>query len=516
MRYGYALPIAGVCVCFMAGCASPPSLVYRTFPADGATKGSIIRAGTGHVDDPATTQPTDPADGEFAMAKQVSTVVLSLPESVAKARMNQAAQGAHGPNGDGENIKAVGKDKGKKQEPAPQVVPPTEPMKLTEVTSRNNAPSVPCGDAKNEPEDESKDHWRSCFEGVQTATAPHVDMSYVFAVRQARGTNLDVTTGTHPLQVTAVTSKWTNTTAAMLARIGSAAALGYAAAGPVGAAVVVIGSEVGGRKETQFDNKKNATADDLGTWNTAVNQGYICQGENATTPALTGKALLLPVAMDLDKSLPTDDTPDAAGDLPKYAGCWHRFPQGDAQYTNRDWLYRVVDWKDKDVASVTDPTVQLVPPVLDERKPGASADKLGILKSDGASGLISPAAEEAIAKASPKEAWIPASACHAVRLQGTHANEIVETLKHTRSERTNWHHDVDSRKVKDFDIVIADPRWNQLMRVTKGTRTITFGQCGGTAKGTQGSSEIADDVKAAAELVKTVKGLQASSGKSGQ
>ncbi|SFW75807.1 hypothetical protein [Luteibacter sp. UNCMF366Tsu5.1] len=524
MRYGYALPIAGVCVCFMAGCASSPSLVYKTFPADGTTKSSIVRAGTGHVDDPATTQPTDPADGEFAMAKQVSTVVLSLPESVAKARMNQAAQGAHGPNGDGENTKAVGKDKGKKQEPAPQVVPPAEPMKLTEVTSRNNAPLVPCGDAKNKGEDKSKAGWMPCFEGVQTATAPHVDMSYVFAVRQARGTNLDVTTGTHPLQVTAVTSKWTNTTAAMLARIGSEAALGYAAAGPIGAAVVVIGGEVGGLAAPKGGIKERMYLASRGhTWKDAVNEGYVCQGEDPTEPKPMENALLLPVAMDLDNSLPSDDTSDASGNLPKYAGCWHRFPKGDALYTNQNWLYRVLDWTDRDGAFVNDPTVQLVPPVLDERKPGASASKLGIVRSDRTSGLISQAEADAIANSSPDEAWIPASACHAVRLQVTHANEVIAasgwisppgSTGAAPQERARQHHDV--QNFKDFDIVIADPRWNQLMRVTKGTRTITFGQCGGTAKGTQGSSEIADDVKAAAELVKTVKGLQASSGKSGQ
>ena len=226
--------------------------------------------------------------------------------------------------------------------------------------------------------------------------------------------------------------------------------------------------------------------------------------------------LLLPVAFDLDNSLPTDDPP-------AYAGCWQRFPQGDGPYTNQAWLYRVLDWTEADSASVKDPTVQLVPPVLDERKPGASADKLGIIKSDGTSGLISQAEADAIAKASPDEAWIPASACHAVRLQVTRAEEIIAASgryplagspNEVAEERARQHHDV--QQFKDFDIVIADPRWNQLMRVTKGTRTINFGLCGGTAKGTQGSSEISDDIKAAAELVKTVKGLQSSSGKSGQ
>lgn len=342
-------------------------------------------------------------------------------------------------------------------------------------------------------------------------------MNYVFAVKQGDSLSLDVTTGSNPLQVTGVTTKWTNTTATTLTRLGSEVALGYAAGGPIGAAVVVIGGEAFGNKTTTTGKPSTEEAYiHTATWSDAVKQGFLCPGELTEEPKAQEKpSLLLPVAIDLDNSLPNQ--------TPEHAGCWHRFPRGDKANTNQVWLYRVVDWTPADAGSVENPTVQLVPPVLDERKANSSADQLGIYPSDPTTGLLTPSDIEALAKDAPKEAWLVTSACHAVRLQVTHADEVISAARPVQVDfSTNAyrdqaapspHHDV--KHFRDFDVVIADPRWNQAMRITEGNRTIAFGQCGGTSKGTVGSSEVADDVTAVAQFVKTVKGLQDSSAKSG-
>lgn len=504
MRHEYAVPAFSVLALLLVGCATPPTVHYKRLPSNGSAP-TYVKAGKGSVDRPGTEHPADPDDGEFTFALPVSSVVLSIPDSAAKTATQQKSQLDHDLA-----VRAAAIAK-MRHLPTPTVHPATAstPLAVTQNQPFNDAAQGSCSQPAPGVTDGLEAHaWIRCLNGVQSTTAPHPDLDYIYAARPADSLMLQVTTGDNPLQITTVKSNWTNTSAATMTRVGQEAAIGWGLYGPIGATVVVLAGEIAtaaGKPHVQSQQQNQMASL---SWDDVEASHYLCDGQVKSSPsaALDKARLLLPVALDLDKSLPDGK------------GCWHRFPQGDEKYTNSGWLYRVLEEQPTRQGAASPGEPQLIPPALDARKPGATLDKLDLV--DGSESPTGLPPEDT------KEAWFPTSACHAVRVQITYWTEIAAANKGVAMKERQEapaktgaeSADVTSMAMPNYDItstkelhvVIADPRYIQKMRLTEGTRTITMRLCGATAIGVAAANVAQADVSAAAGMVKAIRDAQQS------
>lgn len=454
MRRSYALPVSWLLTIPLVACTGRPAIHYRYLPAatDSQATPMMVKVGKGSAKPPTSDDPANPGDGEFVFALQVSTIAFAAPSDVKKDDEKPGSDGRNAdrskarPPAGAERNKASGGGEGSAGKQ--RGVDPTEPTAYLE-SPRPPIPSdaqiARCG----------PDHaWTGCWSGLIPATAPHPDFDYIYSGRPSNGLKLSAAVGSDPLSPKTISSNWTNPAAGAISRVAGEIGAGWGLAGPVGAFVVLIGGEIAtaSTKGKEYSDVYNPSP----RWESATK--FLCNGESTDSgpDANYAHALLLPVALDLDRSLPQE--PKTGTTL----GCWHRFPKSDSNYVNRGWFYRLLE-----DPSPT-PPIKQAPPVYYVDRAGKSQGK-GITNISATLPTLPP---------SESQAYVPVSACHAVVLEITWWTEAAVAGAFVMPDNFDVTHAV------RYHVVIADPHLIQQMTVGKGPRTIAYdANCGATATG---------------------------------
>ena len=429
-----------------AACASTPTVTYAHLPVSPEAAGkpdSNVWSGGGDKSAkmPASTNAADPVDGEFVFALPESSILFPAPAE-----------------------KSAG---------SPECLKP--PVGSTDGLEGHK--------------------WRRCLAGLSPQAVPHGSTDYLYAMRVDKGLSLQVTYQDDPLLVKGITSNYKSPAAATITRIGTEAAAGFGLGGPWGAVGLVLIGEAthaagagavpylalkcfGTRDEREKCKKENAAAAmaaALPTPDELTKAHLLCSGVDDHIELTAMKAtptLRLPVSLD-------NSLPDPSGQ-----GCWRQFPQGDDQYSNGGWLYRVIE----------------------ETKPSGGAKVPPVhYASDGETefGLTDWGWQSKHLPAE-KGAYFPTSSCHAVVLQVVWWAEAAAVAK---AGRTNAQHDLGGVE-KSYRLRVADPKRLQLMQLTEGSRTINIQACGARSSGVVASNASDDIFNALVTEAKAVRDAQ--------
>jgi hypothetical protein len=473
------LLLAGV----LAGCATPASRV--SYSAD-------------------QKNPASPPDNGFAFGLRKTTVILSGSPPAAR----QTEPTPPGPSGGAaspdEEAAALTKAHGAAKpvtKPTTPKPPESNPSKPTTPGSTPGASPTPSADKNpqnSSPAPQSSviytvkteicgtlqpPQWQQCLQkaSLSSASITNSDLpAYVVIPKPpatARTTLTPKVDTSDPLLLSSVTFNTTSTVASRITQAGTDAGIGLAF-GPWGAAAgAVIGLLItppptGGAEKIAPGGAGVVCQKDQSTFSSA-----------AAAQSSLALRLMLPVTIDVDAI--QDGTP-------KNLDCWKVMPTGDNAQSPppSQWFYRVIP--DKSPAH----TPTKVPPVLTD------LTKTSDFKDTDGSPIFETVdtyfSADSKGWSAPTETF-PVSACRTAHLQITHLSELISAT------------DPNAVRSQQYDLVVADPGYVQVVRApTQGSVTV-LPLCGGYASAGAPGTPFSDSMNALLQAVQKIKSGQSKS-----